>query len=296
MRATRRTWAERVRGYCDEQELYESHDAYCEANGWSRAAFRYWLYHLTAGVPGVRGSRRVFLDVADGRMAVASGGLVAAQPQPTSRIVLDARDVAILRELAHDRVCGVDVVAMRYFSNEREALRAIRRLQRGGHVKLLLREGGVVSLSRKGANAIGVRAPRRMHPRHLTHHLKTLRAIELFRASVEARGGRFVAFDDDSKSPGYRLEIHVQAAARRGSGTVRGMSYDAAPDGVVNVAWPDGRVEAIAVEYYTSSYSDAQMREKTALQQQYAGVHQVADSPRTAERVQHATGAACSVL
>jgi hypothetical protein len=214
---------------------------------------------------------------------------------------LTERDVALLQGVAHDRAAPVDVIAMRLFGGDISATeKRLHQLQRAQLVAIQANLGGVVTLTPRGARSCGVETPRRFHPRHLAHHLCTLRAIEGIRQSVASEGGRLVSLEGPrGEQLPYRLEVHVQGmerAEKSARGTERGQSYDAAPDAVVRIAWPDGRIETVAVEYFTAAYSGEQIADKAQLAHNYDRVIGVADTAATAERVQDAIGIACSTL
>lgn len=214
---------------------------------------------------------------------------------------LTERDVALLQGVAHDRAAPVDVIAMRLFGGDLTAAeRRLRELERAQLVAVRATLGGVVTLTPRGARSCGVATPRRFHPRHLAHHLCTLRAIESIRRSVEESGGRLVALEGPrGEELPYRLEVHVQGmerAEKSARGTERGQLYDAAPDAVVRIAWSDGRMETVAVEYFTAAYSAEQIADKAQLVQNYDRVIGVADTASTAGRVQDAIGIRCTAL
>lgn len=232
-------------------------------------------------------------------------GTSTPQAAPRSRVMLTARDEELMQRLGHDRCHSLAFVAKHYFGAAQMPLDAatkrLRLLERAGYLRLGRSLHPMVSLTPRGARRVGAAAPRPVHPRHLAHHLATLRAIETYRQQVEAEGGRFVSMPlPTGGSAEYQLEFHIQAAERRGQGTVAGRNYDVSPDAIVFVELPDpstGEMKAatVAVEYYTASYSDPQIRGKAVLLSQYDTICQVADSAATARRVASLTGAHCGV-
>lgn len=304
-RRTANDWEKIVRRYCANQQAYASRLEFCEEENIYAESFRRWLRRFSVA----QGSKRVMLKAAsepasrreEARLpAVAASKPLVTTPAPQkARVALTERDLIILRELAHDRVCGLDVIALRHFPNEEAARKGLARLRRGAYVSVLQREAGAAMLTQKGARIIGARRPRRMHPRHLDHHLKTLRAVEELKQSLKASGSEVLPFyDRNGNEQPYRLEIHVQAAERgdkSSRGTTRGTKYDAAPDAVVQIRTSSGEVQQVAVEYFTASYSKDQILAKNDLHRLYDKVLQVADKPSTAARVEELTGRSCSV-
>ncbi len=295
-------WEAIIREYVAQQERYAAVQAkYCASAGVSLAAFQKHLYALTVDDNGVRRWAPEHATQRAAEIVRARRGV--AVPASTERHVirLSERDIALLLGVAHDRAAPVDVIAMRLFGGDVVAAeKRLRELQSAQLVSVRANHGGVVTLTARGARSCGVTTPRRFHPRHLAHHLCTLRAIEGIRQSVAAEGGRLVDIDGPrGEMIPYRLEVHVQGmerAEKSAQGTERGERYDAAPDAVVRIAWPDGRVETVAVEYFTAAYSGEQIADKAQLAQNYDRVIGVADSASTAERVQDAIGIACTAL
>jgi hypothetical protein len=232
-------------------------------------------------------------------------GLLVPQSAPRSRVMLTARDEAIMQRLGHDRCHSLAFLAKQYFGDAQSpadaATKRLRLLERAGYLRLGRSLHPLISLTPRGARRVGAAPPRPVHPRHLAHHLATLRAIETYRQQVEAEGGRFVSTAlPTGGTAEYQLEFHIQAAERGGQGTVAGRNYDVSPDAIVFVELPDpatGEMKAatVALEYYTASYSDTQIRGKAVLVSQYDAICQVADSAATARRVAGLTGAPCSI-
>jgi hypothetical protein len=310
-------WEGIVREYLARQDDL-TREEFARSQGVGAAAFKLWLSRLT--LRAAEGGR-VWAGLATPRPTQREGGAGVFQVRPQSLGLGDAgagskairgglgeRDLAILRGLAHDRMAGVDVIALRHWGAERgadgAALGRLRDLERRGYVQLVTRKSVAVMLTRRGARACGAAMPRRMHPRHLEHHLATLRAIERYRAEVERLGGRFVEFElPGGRRMPYQLEIHVQSlerAARSAHGTTQGTDYDASPDAVVRVALPDGHggtfEQNVAIEYFTRAYSDEQVQSKMELHEKFDRVVQVCDTATTAERVTGITGASATVL
>ena len=295
-------WAEIISQYVAQQERYgDAQVAYCAEAGVSVAAFEKRLSALTV----IENGARVWAPEKAAQRAAETvrSRIGVAVPASVERHVmrLTGRDVEILKGLAHDRAAPVDVIAMRLFEGDISAAeKRLRELQSAQLLTVRAAHGGVVTLTARGARSCGVQTPRRFHPRHLAHHLCTLRAIEGIRQSIAGEGGRLVSLEGPrGEELPYRLEVHVQGmerAEKSARGTERGQLYDAAPDAVVRIAWPDGRVETVAVEYFTAAYSGEQIADKAQLAQNYDRVIGVADTATTAERVQDAIGIACSTL
>jgi hypothetical protein len=178
-------------------------------------------------------------------------------------------------------------------------MRRLISLQRAGYVTFSRGSTPLFALTPKGARRVGAPLPRRVHPRHLAHHLATLGAIEDYRARLNAIGGRLVPTQlPDGQVAEYQLEFHVQAFERAGAGTQAGTEYNASPDAIVFAELPDPktdelRLHRVALEYFTASYSDAQIASKAVFARQFDAVHQVADCVTTAARVAAITGAVC---
>lgn len=213
---------------------------------------------------------------------------------------LSETDIAILRDLAHDRCCSIDVLARRHWGGDiKRATQHLQMLHRRRQIEFVHRDTSVAYLSRRGARLIGAPTPRRMHPRHVGHHVATLRALEDIKERLAREGAQIVPMNVDGKMVPYMAEIHVQAqerAAQSRRGTARGESYATAPDAVIQVKGSDGSVETVAVEYVTAKYSDEQISEKSGLARHYDRVVFVADSARTAGRVNAMTNCGCEIV
>jgi len=230
--------------------------------------------------------------------------IAAEGAQRNVRVQLTDRDVAILTRLGHDRVHDLPFLASLWFSSSQQptksAMTRLRLLERAGYVNVLSERVPLVTLTSKGARKVGGTA-RPMHPRHRSHHLATLRAIEAYRRDLQAIGGRLVENPIASgQRAEYLLEYHVQSQERVGTGTTAGTRYDTSPDAVVFAEVPDPisgelRTQCIALEYFTTAYSDAQIRSKASFLNTFDAVHQVADTEATARRVSAITGAPCLV-
>lgn len=297
-----------------QQEYHRRQEAFAEKHGIALATFRAWLGRLAIrGANGfeLRSGSAIALPTARPVYVTQDSAVLTHhthelnKPQVRKLKLLNERDVTILKGLAHDRVVDVSVLAERHWNgSEPKARDRLRELESLGYVQVLTKRTAHVCLTRKGARSVGAPNPRRMHPRHLEHHLATLRAIEQLRRDVACRGGHFVDIElHEGQSMPYQLEIHVQSlerAMKSDGGTAFGTTYDVAPDGVVRIALPDGaggfREQLVAVEYYTHAYSDQQMAAKSELQRHYDVVWQVSDNATTAERVERITGASCKVL
>ncbi|MFC1611394.1 hypothetical protein ACFL6C_10565 [Myxococcota bacterium] len=303
MRKTGAFWVELVARYLEvqnEQDLV----TFAAAAAVSCHALRWWLTELTvAGSAANAGShrrRRVWAPRGSQTRARLERQRIARRQSAGTQ--LSPPEQAILRELGHDRCNSVEVIAQRHWSRCANPLRqakvTIRRLENRGFVTTAPAHSHVVYLTRAGAREAGVKHPARMHPRHLHHHLATLQALEQYREKVEAMGSRFVDIKGPRGEPmPYQMEMHVQAMQRGGGRRPRrGHIYGVAPDAVVHVAMPNGAVQRVAIEYFTSAYSDSQIREKAELQRRYDVVVQVSDNATTAARVQMQTGLGCGVL
>lgn len=291
---TRTEWEKHVREYLRLQREADGEPlsiaAYAVRLDVEYNTWRYWFYRLTEPHRGYR-VLRSHLETPQRAIDLV--------PEPAGRShagALSERDVSVLRDLAHDRCCSVDVLARRHFGgNKRQATEHLRKLQQRRQIDLVHRDPSVAYLSRRGARQIGVPPPRRMHPRHLKHHVATLRALE----DLKEKGVRLLPIEHNGKQLPYLAEVHVQALERSGQsrqGTALGESYAAAPDAVIRVQQPNGQVETVAVEYVTCKYSDVQIREKASLNETYDRVIFVADSSSTAARVETQTGQECGVV
>lgn len=226
-------------------------------------------------------------------------------------LVLTARDMDMLAFLALHRECPLELLAKRFFSRnpftgvenrnpEKQCARRLADLRAHGYLdtsRVREREGGrarvVAHVAAKADSPLDERAARRsVNPKERVHHLRTLDAIREIEERVKARGGRVVDF---------RVEAAIRAAAQRGRRTRGGDTFEAFPDAVCTVAFRTEhgreRVVRIAVEYVTSKYASADIREKHAsFSSQYDEALWFADKRRTASRVALLTGETCSVL
>ena len=243
-----------------------------------------------------------------GPSAAAQLGLDVSRvvhPKKSRRVQLTERDLAMLSRLGHDRVHDLPFVASLHFQTAqhptRSAMARLRELEEAGYVQITGFRIPLISLSKKGARAVGAKV-KPVHPRHLRHHLATLRAIEAFRKELATAGGTFADRETPSgQRSGYLLEFHVQAEDRRGGArTTSGVRYDASPDAVVFAKIPGDQpgnfhVQRVAIEYFTRAYSDAQIRTKATFMQTFDAVYQVADTKSTATRVAFLTKSPCAV-
>ncbi|MFH1810557.1 MAG: hypothetical protein ABIJ09_17580 [Pseudomonadota bacterium] len=313
MTRSRAEWKEIVEGYQQRREGEETLTQvdYCAELGILYGTFKRWRHRI--GSPEFRKSHPVLevkARLKDEGLCTESelsfGGVTVAR-RPARRlrpVSLTDRDLKLLRELGHDRCCSVALVAQRHFGQhanpERAARTRLERLRDAGLVSLVQQGEPVAYLSTKGAGVIAAPRPRRMHPRHVEHHLATLKAVEAYRAQVEARGGRFVPVElGDGKQVPYLLEVHLQArerALKSRTGTSLGEVYDASPDVCLKVQYPGQPVQSVAIEFFSHNYSNEQIASKLRLQGQFDSVLQVADSAMTARRVERVTGERCGVV
>ncbi|MCC7071743.1 MAG: hypothetical protein IT383_10495 [Deltaproteobacteria bacterium] len=175
--------------------------------------------------------------------------------------------------------------------------RRVRDLAREGYFRLVREHDGqrrrqlVVlgqrsnQVGRAAERPIGSRARlRRVPARNGAHHVRTLDAVAELEREIVNAGGHVLA---------VTLDGDIRGAALRGRRTSYGDRYPAFPDAVIKVKQADGRVRDVAVEYVTSKYTSADIREKHAAFAKYGDVIWVADTKRTAERVTALTGATC---
>jgi hypothetical protein len=223
-------------------------------------------------------------------------------------LVLTQRDIDLIGLLDEHRTLPVPTVAAMLFEKNpftgvanKNPLKACERrlstLRAHGYVELdRVRHNGKVEVLVRAASradtAHGVAVSRRSVPvTNAVHHVRTLEAVDALKRSIAASGGRVTRFS---------LEPALRAAEQRGRRTRRGESFEAFPDAVCTVAVPgDGgeRVYDVAVEYVTSKYTDADIREKcVSFRRVYRESFWFADRPRTAERVMRVTGGTCSIL
>jgi len=225
-------------------------------------------------------------------------------------LILTDRDYELLEYVSKLRGVPIEHIAMRLFTADpytgkrnknpmRACERRIRDLARDGYVRLVREHDGerrrqlVVlgqrsnPLGRAAERPIGDRArTRRVPARNGAHHVRTLDAVAYAERDIVGRGGRVLA---------VTLDGDIRGAALRGRRTMFGERFPAVPDAVMKVKLADGNVFDIAVEYVTSKYTSADIREKHAAFASYGQVIWVADTQRTAERVFALTGARCRV-
>ena len=223
-------------------------------------------------------------------------------------LILTKRDMDLMGLLEQHRTLPVETVAETLFQTNpftgvanKNPLKACERrlsaLRAHGYIELdrVRHNGRVEVLVRAASRAdapLGVAISRRRVPvTNAVHHVRTLEAVDVLKRSVAASGGRVTRFS---------LEPALRAAEQRGRRTCRGDSFEAFPDAVCTVAVGDGggeRVYDVAVEYVTSKYTDADIREKwMSFRRVYRDSFWFADRPRTAQRVMRITGGTCSIL
>lgn len=224
-------------------------------------------------------------------------------------IVLTERDMELLAFLQQHRTVPVALLAARFFATNpftdvrntnplKACERRLSTLRAHGYLDLdRVRASGRVyvtaRVSPKADGVLGVDASRRAVPRRArVHHLKTLEAVAALDRGLRARGGRVVSF---------ALEPQLRSDEQRGTKTRRGHDFAPFPDAVCTVAMPGGagREERydVAVEYATSKYTSADIREKHAsFRARYSAAFWYADRPRTSMRIQGVTGGTCTVL
>lgn len=226
-------------------------------------------------------------------------------------LALTDRDLELLDFVVKNRACPLSLLAARFYAfsekdggpnvdPQRACLRRVRRLVKGGHVKLRSigskdARGGtevtkVVYSTDKAARTVGGRKSRALSPRNRAHHLGTLRAIDALRDQVERRGGRIVK---------TKLEADLRSDAQHGRPTRPGQEYEAFPDALVTIELPrDSGTERldVAVEYVTAKYAAKDIKKKAAGFQGQDRTLWVADKPSTKARVERLTGEPCTCL
>lgn len=224
-------------------------------------------------------------------------------------LVMTKRDMELLAFVAEHRSVPTALLAERFFKSNpftgalsKSPLKACERrlsaLRAHGHVEIdRIRDGdttrALVRVAHSADAPLDDRASRRsIRVRERAHHLRTLDALAELERSLKHRGGRVVK---------VTLEAGVRTEQQRGRKTRRGDFFEAFPDAVCRVALSAGgggeRVIDVAVEYVTSKYTDRDIREKhDSFRRVYGESFWFADRPRTAWRVKHITGGACSIL
>ncbi len=310
-----------VDDYLAEQEHVEL-AAWCLSVGVPLSTFKMWLREQTVlsdvrAVPKTTASDGTVLETefvpAPRGWRVRPGAhperFAAVEMASKKEPDLQERDIRILEDLRHDRCESLRIVAARHFGEvenpEAAALKRLRQLSASGWVRITDSGQTLVHPTRKAARALGCRPPRRIHPRHLAHHIATLEAIDKIRRDLEAQGRRVVPYlSPDGYDQPYRLEMHIQSADRRGTRRLGAghNAYDMSPDAVIQVETAGGGVEEIAVEYFTKAYTKEQVvgtvtkPGKAALHGKYPSVIQVCDCKETAEKVRAWTGHDAVVL
>lgn len=216
---------------------------------------------------------------------------------------LTPRDQEVLRFLAAKKAASLDVLASRFFAADprtgkpsksplRACLRRLGALRSAGHVTFERLGGPVVDEVKPSLVYLAPSAARRLsgsskklHPRHRDHQVQTMRACERIRDALIRQGAEAVE---------YSLETELLAEAYSARSNRDGVSFDAFPDAVLHVTSSDGVTYDVAVEYVTSSYSDAQISDKAS--ELPKGTAWYADTEATAQRVARLTGAACRVV
>lgn len=218
--------------------------------------------------------------------------------------VLTERDMQVLSFLEEHRAIPVPLLAERFFTTNpftgatnRSPLKACERrltaLRAHGYIELdsvrIGRESRVVArVASQADEPLGVAASRRtLGARSRAHHMRTLDAVDALDRSLKARGGGVVSFT---------LEPQLRAREQRGRKTRRGDDFAPFPDAVCCVTIDDERFD-VAVEYVTSKYTSADIREKLeSFRHQYRSAFWFADTSVTASRVRRITGGTCSPL
>lgn len=224
-------------------------------------------------------------------------------------IVLTDRDMELLAFLEAHRAAPISLLADRFFATNpftgarntnplKACERRLSTLRAHGYVELeRVRVAGRSRATARPASKadapLGSDASRRSVPRRArVHHLKTLDAVAVLDRTLRARGGRVVSFI---------LEPQLRSDEQRGTKTRRGHDFAPFPDAVCTVAVPRGASGEerydVAVEYATSKYTSADIREKhDGFARLYKQAFWFADRTRTSWRVRHITGGACTVL
>lgn len=221
---------------------------------------------------------------------------------------LTERDMELLSFLEKHRAFPLPLLAERFFDKNpftgapnKNPLKACERrmtaLRAHGYIELdRIRIAGkphvVARVASKADEPLAVDASRRnIGARARVHHVRTIEAIGELERSLKARGGRVVSFT---------LEPQLRANEQRGRKTRRGDDFEPFPDAICTVAVPGERGEDrydVAVEFVTSKYTSADIRDKhESFRRVYGRAFWFADRARTAWRVEHITGAACSIL
>jgi len=219
-------------------------------------------------------------------------------------VALSPRDRDVLKFIAANKAASLDVLAQRFFRENpksgkanRDPLHACRRrvqaLVDAGLIDRIVGRGPLttVRVTPRAADSIGVARPRALPMRGRSHHVATLRAIEILRARLEREGVRVVE---------AKLEFQLRSEEQRGRATRAGEDYAPFPDAllVLERTAVDGSLvrEEAALEYVTSKYTDADIREKHASFERYARALWVADRPSTSARVARLIGAEAMCL
>lgn len=218
--------------------------------------------------------------------------------------VLTPRDMQVLSFLEEHRAIPLPLLAERFFSQNpftgttnKSPLKACERrltaLRAHGYIEIdRVRVAGemriVARVAAKADEPLGVEASRRtLGARSRTHHLRTIEAVGVLDRSLQARGGRVVSFT---------LEPQLRAREQSGRKTRRGDDFAPFPDAVCSIAVGGERFD-VAVEYVTSKYTSADIREKhDSFRRAYRTSFWFADGTGTASRVRRITGGTCSVL
>ena len=222
-------------------------------------------------------------------------------------LVLTERDMEVLALLEEHHAVPLKMLLAKFQTNPctgeananplKACERRITALRKHGYVELdRVRDRGkidvVARLARRADKPLHSSASRRrVAVSERAHHVRTLEAVAVFEQLVKERGGRVVTF---------RVEAALRSEKQRGRRTRRGERFASFPDAVCTVALatPSGeRIVDVALEYVTSKYTDADIKEKAAsFRQHFAESFWFADRPRTAARVTRVTGSPCSIL
>lgn len=218
--------------------------------------------------------------------------------------ILTERDMEVLSFLESHRAYPLALLAERFFATNpftgtqnKNPLKACERrmtsLRAHGYLEIeRIRAAGkthvVARVASKSDDPLGVDASRRSLPtRARVHHVRTIDAIAELERSLTARGGRIVSFT---------LEPQLRAREQQGRKTRRGDDFAPFPDAVCSVAVGADRFD-VAVEYVTSKYTSADIKEKhDSFRRIYRHAYWFADNAGTAHRVGRITGGSCLIL
>jgi hypothetical protein len=136
-------------------------------------------------------------------------------------------------------------------------------------------------VTQKSAAELNLALPTTPRDPLVTHHVKTLEALERLECQVRANGDTVVDFKMEAQLIREQFNGRVFGGPRQ-------QILPKFPDAVLTVRHPDGSTETLSVEYVSAKYTSRMIREKAAAFR--GAVVWAASNPETAARIEAVTG------